>query len=98
MIVLFCLLAAVVSGAEFKHICKLNIYAVTMASELSKFIEDELRNKGYAYDDDDAEANDNPHTSLIGALRVEVRESNCWPGLCARLVEGSDPFRPSAAL
>lgn len=49
-----------------------------MASELSSFIENELRSKGYAYDEDDAEANDNPHTSLIGALRVEV-----WPpGRC----------------
>lgn len=46
-----------------------------MASELSRFIEDELRNKGYAYDEDEAEANDNPHTSLIGALRVEVRQA-----------------------
>eukprot|EP00879_Flechtneria_rotunda_P005869 GHRR01006175.1.p1 GENE.GHRR01006175.1~~GHRR01006175.1.p1 ORF type:complete len:187 (+),score=40.60 GHRR01006175.1:365-925(+) len=43
-----------------------------MASELSRFIEDELRNKGYAYDEDEAEA-DNPHQTLIGALRVEAR-------------------------
>lgn len=42
-----------------------------MASELSQFIEKELRNKGYAYEDDNAEA-DNPHQTLIGALRVEV--------------------------
>lgn len=50
-----------------------------MASELSRFIEDELRNKGYAYDDDDPEA-DNPHASLMGALRVEVRGQQCAPG------------------
>eukprot|EP00775_Hariotina_reticulata_P005141 gene5141-5381_t len=36
------------------------------------FIEKELRNKGYAYEDDNAEA-DNPHQTLIGALRVEAR-------------------------
>lgn len=41
-----------------------------MASELSQFIESELRQKGYAYEDDAA---DEPHQSLIGALRVEVR-------------------------
>lgn len=53
-----------------------------MASELSRFIEDELRNKGYAYDEDEAEANDNPHTSLIGALRVEVGQADvCAEGL-----------------
>lgn len=34
-------------------------------------LQDELRNKGYAYDEDEAEA-DNPHQTLIGALRVEV--------------------------
>jgi hypothetical protein len=39
-----------------------------MASELSQFIESELRQKGYAYEDDE----DNPHATLIGALRVEV--------------------------
>lgn len=39
-----------------------------MASELSQFIESELRQKGYAYEDDE----DNPHANLIGALRVEV--------------------------
>lgn len=42
-----------------------------MASELSRFIEDELRSKGYKYEDDDPEA-DNPTASLMGALRVEV--------------------------
>jgi len=45
-----------------------------MASELSQFIESELRNKGYAYEDEEA---DNPHQTLIGALRVEVRPSCC---------------------
>ena len=44
-----------------------------MASELSRFIEDELRNKGYAYEEDDNEV-DNPHASLMGALRVEVNQ------------------------
>jgi len=43
-----------------------------MASELSTFIERELKTKGFAYDEDDPEA-DNPHQSLMGALRVEVR-------------------------
>lgn len=38
------------------------------ASELSQFIEQELKNKGYAYEDDE----DNPHATLMGALRVEV--------------------------
>lgn len=42
-----------------------------MASELSTFIESELRNKGYAYDEEEGGA-DAPHQSLIGALRVEV--------------------------
>lgn len=42
-----------------------------MASELSSFIETELKNKGYAYEEEDVEA-DNPHQSLMGALRVEV--------------------------
>jgi hypothetical protein len=42
-----------------------------MASELSQFIESELRQKGYAYEDDE----ENPHASLIGALRVEVRQA-----------------------
>jgi hypothetical protein len=41
-----------------------------MASELSSFIEKELKSKGYDYrDEDDVE---NPHQSLMGALRVEV--------------------------
>jgi hypothetical protein len=39
-----------------------------MASELSKFIEDELRLKGIAFDEEEA-----PHQTLMGALRVEVR-------------------------
>lgn len=45
-----------------------------MASELSRFIETELRNKGFDYneEEEDLEA-DNPHQSLMGALRVEVR-------------------------
>eukprot|EP00879_Flechtneria_rotunda_P013050 GHRR01013630.1.p1 GENE.GHRR01013630.1~~GHRR01013630.1.p1 ORF type:complete len:343 (+),score=154.91 GHRR01013630.1:365-1393(+) len=52
-----------------------------MASELSRFIEDELRNKGYAYDEDEAEA-DNPHQTLIGALRVEVCAAAMQPCAC----------------
>lgn len=54
-----------------------------MASELSQFIESELRQKGYAYEDDE----DNPHANLIGALRVEVwsdkqqqQAEPDWPG------------------
>ncbi|KAI8463150.1 MAG: hypothetical protein J3K34DRAFT_445072 [Monoraphidium minutum] len=43
-----------------------------MASELSTFIERELKNKGFSNYDDDPEA-DNPHQSLMGALRVEAR-------------------------
>jgi hypothetical protein len=43
-----------------------------MASELSAFIEKELKNKGYAYDEEDPD-DANPHRSLMGALRVEVR-------------------------
>ena len=40
-----------------------------MASELSKFIEDQLQHKGlYADPDDEA-----PDQALMGALRVEVR-------------------------
>lgn len=52
-----------------------------MASELSTFIERELKNKGYnAYDDDDPEA-DNPHQSLMGALRVEVCKAAARSGI-----------------
>lgn len=45
-----------------------------MASELSRLIEDELRHKGYAVDDD-KEDEEAPHQALLGkmgALRVEV--------------------------
>lgn len=44
------------------------------ASELSQFIEQELKNKGYAYEDDE----DNPHATLMGALRVEVGQDGPW--------------------
>ncbi len=57
-----------------------------MASELSSFIENELRNKGFAYDaEEDSEAADNPHTSLIGALRVEVRSCEA-AAVCAAIL------------
>ena len=41
-----------------------------MASELSTFIEKELKNKGYQYDEEDPAAE---NASLMGVLRVEVR-------------------------
>ena len=47
-----------------------------MASELSNFIEKELRTQGYAYDEEEPETS-NEHQSLMGALRVEVR--GCLP-------------------
>jgi hypothetical protein len=49
-----------------------------MASELSTFIEKELKSKGYNYDEEDPDnphqslMGHNPHQSLMGALRVEV--------------------------
>ncbi len=42
-----------------------------MASELSSFIEQQLRQQGVDVEADDVEA-DNPHQSLMGALRVEA--------------------------
>jgi hypothetical protein len=51
--------------------------------------QDELRNKGYAYDEDEAEA-DNPHQTLIGALRVEVRAA-----CCASQQQPQAPHRPA---
>lgn len=61
-----------------------------MASELSTFIEKELRTKGIAdYDDEDDVEADNPHQSLMGALRVVSRPCK-WacasrPMQCMRL-------------
>ena len=46
-----------------------------MASELSKFIEDELRLKGINFEDEEA-----PHQALMGALRVEVGRARRGPG------------------
>ncbi len=40
-------------------------------SDLSKFIEEELKGKGMQFEEEDEEE-DNPHQSLMGILRVEV--------------------------
>jgi hypothetical protein len=45
-----------------------------MASELSRLIEDELKNKGlYVEDEEEPTDEEAPHQALMGALRVEVR-------------------------